>query len=131
MAKIPEIQPEEIADPSVSETKTAEISKPVKEEAKPAPKQNADVVKQAAISYRERGFAPDLAESNAQKIGEFLSGKSNGYDIFHPRNKESRSVFEEITGKKLPKLVGTTNQFLDTFDRTAYSKTEEVRALPK
>lgn len=78
---------------------------------------------QAIAIYENAGIPKDIAEKNIERIKAIPEGGRR--DILHPDNKNSRKVFELLTGMKLPKGVEATKTFVTENMQTIKSALQE------
>lgn len=67
-----------------------------------------EIVKQ---KYIKLGWEEDVAQKSAEKLADAIDN-GNYNNLLHPDNKKSRAIYEEITGKKLPKTIKGTREVL-------------------
>jgi hypothetical protein len=70
------------------------------------------LVGQIVDKYLSLGWEKPVAEKNAQLLADAI--ENNTYnDLLHPRNSKSRKIYEELTGKKLPKTIKGTKAIVE------------------
>jgi hypothetical protein len=83
--------------------------------------------------YAAAGMAPNVAASNARTMIGILNGATYGnQELLDPNNRNSRRIFQETTGIKLPPTIGGTKQAVEDYRKSQVGQppTGEQPAAP-